>query len=61
MTIFWHWTGPLLRYESGVLTIEDLNPEIKTRWRLTRWELIKIGVRCVLAALKSRSVDSART
>lgn len=51
MTIFWHPTGPLLRYENGALSIEDLNPETKLRWRLTRMERLKIGFRFLIASL----------
>ncbi len=52
MTIFWANWGPLLRYQQGFLDIEDLNPEIKTRWRMSRWEMIKVGFRFMVAALK---------
>jgi hypothetical protein len=34
----------------GVLTIEDLNPQVKLQWRVSRGELIKIGLRCLFAA-----------
>lgn len=44
MTIFWAPEGPLLKFEDGVLKIEDLNPEIKTKWRLTRIERFRIGL-----------------
>lgn len=50
MTIFWANWGPLLRFENGALRIEDLNPEIKTKWRLTRLERLRIGVRFILSA-----------
>lgn len=36
MRIFWHPTGPLMRWEDNALLIEDLNPHIRTTWRLTR-------------------------
>jgi hypothetical protein len=36
MTIFLHPAGPLMKYEHGVLFIEDLNPEMKTKWRMSR-------------------------
>ena len=51
MTIFWHPTGPLLRYADGALRIEDLNPQLATTWRLTRRERIKIGLRFLFTAL----------
>ena len=52
MTIFWHPTGPLMRYENGVLQIEDLNPEIKTQWRMTRTDRLRAGFRLMLASLR---------
>jgi len=51
MTIFWNHTGPFLRYENGLLRVEDLNPEIKTRWRMTRGERFLTGLRFVVSAL----------
>jgi hypothetical protein len=51
MTLFWHPTGPLLRYSGGVLLIEDLNPELRTRWRMSRLEMLRLGWRCIAAAL----------
>ena len=52
MTLFWHPGGPLMRYEHGVLIVEDLNPEIKTRWRMTRIERLRAGFWMMLSALK---------
>lgn len=54
MTLFWANWGPLMRYKSGFLDIEDLNPEIKTSWQMSRTELFKLGCRCILASV-SRS------
>jgi hypothetical protein len=51
MTIFLDHCGPLLRYENGVLRVEDLNPEIKTRWRLSRAERVMIGLRFIVSAI----------
>lgn len=48
----WCSTGPLLRYKAGVLEIEDLNPEMKTYWRMTRLEILKLGLCCLLAAIR---------
>ena len=52
MTLFWHRTGPLLKYEDGTLYVEDLNPEIKTRWLMSRAEMLGLGWRCILAAIR---------
>ena len=52
MTIFWANWGPLIKYErDGLLRIEDLNPEIKTKWRLTRRERLLIGIRFLWSSL----------
>jgi hypothetical protein len=50
MTLYWHPTGPLLRYAAGVLYVEDLNPEVKTEWRMSRVEMLRLGLRCMVAA-----------
>jgi hypothetical protein len=52
MTIFWKAWGPLVRYRSGTLFIEDLNPEIKTKWTLSRGEMLRFGWRCMVAAVR---------
>jgi hypothetical protein len=52
MTLYWHKTGPLLRYGGGLFQVEDLNPEIKTRWVMSRLEMVRLGFRCLLAALR---------
>lgn len=51
MTLFWDPTGPLLRYELGYLEIHDLNPEHKVHWKVSRWELTKIALKALLAAV----------
>lgn len=50
-TLFWHPSGPLLTYRHGFLDISDLNPEIETRWRMSRWEMFKLGLRCLIASV----------
>ena len=52
MTLFWDRAGPLLQYGNGVLHISDLNPEMETRWRMTRGEMFRLGWRCIAAAIK---------
>jgi hypothetical protein len=49
-TLFWHPAGPLLKYADGVLHIEDLNPQIRTCWRMSRIEILKLSWRCLIAA-----------
>jgi hypothetical protein len=51
MTLFWHPTGPMLRYREGLLHVSDLNPQIETQWTMTRWEMLRLGWRCIMAAL----------
>jgi hypothetical protein len=41
-----------MKYDSGTLLIEDLNPEIRTRWQMSRGEMFKLGWRCIIAALR---------
>jgi hypothetical protein len=43
--------GPLVKYEDNSLWVENLNPEVKTKWGMSRWDMIKMGCMCVLAAL----------
>jgi hypothetical protein len=58
MTLFWNPTGPLMRYDAdGVLHIEDLNPDFKTKWRMSRMEMLALGWRCIMAGLGRRTHD----
>ena len=51
-TIFWTPEGPLLRIDPNyVLMIEDLNPETKLRWALSRWEVFSIGLGLIKAVI----------
>lgn len=52
-TIFFDATGPMVQYEASksLLHIADLNPEMKTQWRMSRVEMLKFGWRCIRAAL----------
>ncbi|MGY3615679.1 hypothetical protein [Bradyrhizobium sp. USDA 10063] len=52
MTLFWHQSGPLVKYEDGMLRVEDLNPEVKTRWCMSRIEMLRLGWRCIVASLR---------
>lgn len=52
MVIFWHPSGPLVIYKDGTLHIENLNPQIMTRWRMSRMEMLRFGRRCIVAALR---------
>lgn len=52
--IYFDNAGPVIRYwgRDRMLHICDLNPETELRWKVTRWELVKIGLRCLLHAVK---------
>lgn len=51
MTLFWHPTGPLIRFEDGLLQIEDLNPQMKTQWSMSRTEMLRLGWKCIVSAI----------
>jgi hypothetical protein len=53
-TLFCDHTGPLIRYADGILHIEDLNPDFKTKWRMSRMEMLAFGWHCIVAALVAR-------
>lgn len=50
-TLFFKHTGPMLRYGGGVLYIDDLNPEIATKWRMSRMEMLRVGLKFMAAAI----------
>ena len=53
--LFFDPSGPYVSYEyarGGVLHIEDLNPQIKTKWVMSRWELFQFGWRAIWAAVR---------
>lgn len=52
MTLFWHPTGPKLSYRNGVLHVSDLNPEVSTKWTMSRSEMLALGWRCIWAAIQ---------
>ena len=49
--LFFHPSGPMMHYHAGLLTISDLNPEMETRWTMSRTEMLRLGLRCIVAAL----------
>ena len=32
--------------------IDDLNPDVKTRWRMSRMEMLRLGLRCIWSAVR---------
>lgn len=51
MTVFFKNSGPMIKYGKDVLLIEDLNPEAKLTWYVSKLEAIHLGLRLILAAL----------
>jgi hypothetical protein len=49
--LFYDPCGPYLAYCDGTLHVADLNPEWSARWKVSRGELFRIGLRCIRAAL----------
>lgn len=50
-TIFFSNEGPLVQFDGKLLRIEDLNPHVETKWRMSRWEMLIFGMKAILAAL----------
>ncbi len=48
--LLWMQEGPYLRFDGDTFYIDDLNPEVSIRWKLSRWEVLRLGCRCMLAA-----------
>jgi hypothetical protein len=59
VTLFFDQSGPLIRYADRTLYIEDINPEVKIKWSITRGEMFKLGLRCIRAALTHQSQPQA--
>lgn len=51
-TLYFHKTGPMVRYGEGVLYIEDLNPQARTQWRMSRSEMFRFAWRAFIAAIR---------
>ena len=52
MTLLFRNWGPMMHYHNGLLKVSDLNPEIETQWRMSRWEMLALGWRCLVAACR---------
>lgn len=53
MKLFYEPCGPLMTYRDGALKISDLNPEVATKWQMSRWEMLCLGWRCIVASLRT--------
>lgn len=54
MRLFFHPTGPMLRYRDGTFEASDLNPEVNMRFAMSRWEMFVLGLRCLAAGFLRR-------
>ena len=52
MSLFFDPNGPLITYRDQTFYVSDLNPQIDTQWRMSRWEMCVLGWRCIWAAIK---------
>ncbi len=52
--LYWNECGPWVAYD-GMLHVQDLNPEVKTKWKMSRWDMIKLGFKCIRAAITQRT------
>ena len=54
-TLFFDHCGPLIKYtRDGLgewLTVDDLNPQTHVEFKLTPWELLRFGFKCIWAAV----------
>jgi hypothetical protein len=50
MTLFYDQTGPLVTYQNGVLYVSDFNPQLDTKWKMSRWELLRFGLKAIRAS-----------
>lgn len=53
--LIWMSEGPAVTYDGEFLHVEDLNPHVETRWRMSRWEMFVFGAKTVWAALRGKS------
>lgn len=53
MFLFWQKTGPAIHFDGEFLHVEDLNPQVETEWRMSRWEVMMMGFRAIYAAIRA--------
>lgn len=55
MTLLFMNSGPLITYKRDAFgeyfEVQDLNPHTKIRFKLTPFELLKFGFKCIWAAI----------
>ena len=50
-TLYFDQAGPMIQYDGDTLYVSDLNPEVETKWRMSRGAMLKFAARCIRAAL----------
>lgn len=60
MNLMWRPWGPKMSYRDGVLTIEDLNPEAKLTWRMSRGDMLRLAWRCFRAGVRDHNDIAAQ-
>jgi hypothetical protein len=49
--IYWDPQGPAIYYHWGYLYVDHLDRQLRIEWPVSRFALIKIGIRAILAAI----------
>ena len=57
MILHWHPTGLRVAYVREFFEVHDLNPETKIRTRVSRLEMLRVGLRCIAAGIRGGSHD----
>jgi hypothetical protein len=64
MTLFWCPSGPKISYHRDSFrewfVVEDLNPENSIEFSMTPIELLKLGFKCISAAIWPRYTFSSK-
>lgn len=50
--LYFNETGPVIQYDGTMLHVEDLNPHVQTRWKMSRWELFLLALASLRASLR---------
>jgi hypothetical protein len=50
--IYWDPKGPAIYYDLGTLYVDHLDKQERIAWPVSRFALLKIGIRALLAGLQ---------
>ena len=54
-TLHFDHCGPMVQYKRDAfgewLSVDDLNPETHIHFKMTPWELLRFGLKCIRAAV----------